>query len=612
MPINTLSALAESLDQLPRHRNSAIESIATGERNLFENVLNERKEKVRIMQIKEDQIADYGEEWAIQFVRLSSLENRSDTNKTGEKLRRFVWNSLPNSRLKRFQEAFSKPGDFIVPAFNIVKFVDEERVIFDKKVNRESVKGCLTDLEEIPEKLLIDLKILDENPTLDDYERLKRKYDAIPQLKLLFESTASLSIDGKNLRMLSVQLPPSYVAKRYPKALDPDPKVIGTILYSRENELPEADGFDPKKVGRAPRKLVVSHFESVYGAMRKTDKQMRMYLAREAKLLAGLDGDYETLNKSFDLEWKQDAAQEVINNLLSEASALREKYGPLLGSPRQKHKIRAVDQIEKIDALLQANRPGAGMAAMVGVRNAAAARVRDIGKKGGFNAEDALALNHHIKRNQIMFKGTRQRIEKNAFKIGLPLDVYVVPRQSDKRVESSVSNLMRDFRLPDHATNMPLRPFSTFVNAMNQQSGFLAHALRRGSKSDAIAHVIELHVLGKLQAAHTCIEKLKEIISSPRASMATVREYAQRINTIFRAREVFPDQAVLHLEAMYIHVDASISQLHQIVEEAGRDIESDPQTYEAFREHLDTFLDTFKLEELTIELTKKAEIVQDA
>ncbi len=218
----------------------------------------------------------YGaEEWHRHFRLLRDVHTHPNLPQTGEALRTYLWNAIPYSRFKRFQELFSRPEHFMIPKFRVG---GEGRIFFPLLLNRNidfnrmELLPCQVDGDRIPDALAESLGFCDfTDDRGDPLARLKKKRDAIPRLKKLWE--AAEPIEERNQRILIIRGTENSVPQqRYPNVPGPSPAVIGTILYTKTAR--KNHGSFP------PRLLAVQHFASAYGAYRKTLHEANGYAHR--------------------------------------------------------------------------------------------------------------------------------------------------------------------------------------------------------------------------------------------------------------------------------------------------------------------------------------------
>lgn len=581
------------------------ETVHTGTPDAQKELPPNWEARIQRMKSKEDQIADYGvERWSNDFVRLSSIETLPGINLEGEALRNEIWRKLPNSKFRRFQEAFCKLEDFIIrPPMVVAGEIFYPRTLYPQL---RSVKGCLPDVDNVPDALLANLGLFngDEIDVEDDLSLIEAKYAALPSLKKAYEATVQIA--PKNLRMLVLQRPWESINKQYPDVSDIDEEVVGSILYSREYPRGKYDPVQERKTGKIPQRQVFSFFPDVYRAFSKTKRQSRNYERRETPLLATLFNDLKILNQRFQDEWVAGVGDDVKDTLIAEGMALIERVEVQLRNCTQRYKVRIYEMLVSMKPTLEARRSSPAMAKMIGAVNAIEDRREDIDPKGGYNSRDAAALHTVITQNQDLLRRVRGNVKEGAARVGMNLELYS-EHATEAVINATINRIKRDLCLPRHASDLLVRPFSTYVEILNALSVIVEEKLRAKDKQGAKHAVINMHVIGKFQAAHTCIEHLKAAISDPQiVSMTRVITLTQRITEVFEGREVFPDETPIHLAEVYEPVDHALHALGQLVQEAGPNIETDTEMLQKFCQQMQQQLDAFDMERITRDFAHKA------
>jgi|GEM_PF-6720467 len=577
-----------------------VDRLRPAQRERMQRILGE-KGLIDSIRSTDDQIQRYGrEQWERDYIRLADINERDDTIMDAERLKRLVWSKLPNSKFKRFQEAFCDQEDFVVPPFR----VQNKQIIFDGNPDLDSVKGCLASAEMLPDKLMTDLKLADfAGDKRKPLNRLKKKHGKIDALKKLWESAVPLteySSRQKNLRVLIVRAPDARVDHEYPDIENPDPSVHGSILYSREDALPN-DIEDIRKYGPLPRKITVSYFGNVYKAYRKTHEQEEEYAEGETAQLSPLQNAIQDLNEQF-RHWTSKADIQLVEQLESRAQKVVAMCQRYLAKSRNQYKARVRDLMNEVVEKVEQKRSGPAMSKMTGSTNAISSRMREVSHKGGYNQRDRTELQHLYRRNEGMFKTARDSIKDKAEKLKLPLGAYKKKDRPDRRDETTVTSLLSNFRLPQYAADISVRPFTFYADAFNQQAAEIEDALRDGNKEGVVKNVILLHVIGKLQAMHVCIERLKTMIMFPeRISIPAIKEYMKQINGIFQAREIFPQEVLEPYDDIYIEMQERIAALNQRIEAFDNPTLSELVDFSV---EFEADLDSFDIEETTRTLLK--------
>jgi hypothetical protein len=591
----TLEQAPERLETLRRTLESTGQTteIQLAQRSAMQALLDQRTKRIGEMQTKSDQIHAFGEDrWHNELTRLSDIDD--------PELQTFLWRKTPKL-WRSFQEAFSNPPDIIVPKMELGK----GSPYYAHFVDRLSVRMCLADPDRVPDKLLLMLGLMEEShDDEDEFERLERKYAALSSLKMMWESTGML--DSKYVRVMTVQKANDKAWKHYPAAQDVSDEAVGTVLITREHE----ENSNGKRNGKdrpfLPRRLVVNPYESVYAARRSTGHITRQYEDDETTTLVRLESDIRTLNRRFNDDWRTDTPSADKDVLVREALEVIARSEELLAQCRQHHKRRVYEMLMGLKASLDRKHVGGAMSKMVAAVNAVDARTEDMGVKSKHNTGARDVLNNVIKKNEHGLRTHRLSVSSNVRVIGTDIDAYT-EELTGKARDRHIRMVMRPLRVPEILSNTPpVRPHHTYIYALRQQEEELEAALHAGDKERAKLAGVRMHVFGKLQAANICLEKLKEILSDPKqASMTKIRTYVATLDQILQERGVFPDMEPLHFAAIYEPIERDIATLHEMVEEAGENIEEDTEAFEKYCKELLQFVDTMDIETVTRELMEK-------
>ena len=531
------------------------------------------------------------ERWQRDFVLLRDLHENAHVNVEGEVLRHFVWSKVPNSRFKRFQELFVRPEHLAVPRFEITKDGDVEFGAVD--FNAISLLGCLVSADRIPDDLAESLKLCDfteENG--DPFARLQKKADIIPELKKIWESTRQLQ-KGHH-RLLAVEEPLPDVDSLYPGIRGPDPSVLGTVLYVREHENGHTMQTRAKKAAPPPRNLVVQHYESVYGAYRKTKREEITY-DREITALTEMAGDIAHLNRRIDTQW-MDAS--LRDELRSTAGTIGLRCIDLLKKCENKYKIQARDLIEKFVDLKDASdreNVTVALSRMVAAINRFSKRFEDMDPKGGYNQRDRMVLKRQITAHEKGLGDYRTALEAASTHIlnGLAL-LNPAVKLSDAQRSSNVLGVERRLDLsPDRLSPVQLRPFRTYRDALGHEYAGLHAALEDRDRNGAIDQAIKMHVIGKYQEVRVCFERMKECTLDPEnIAVSNIRTFVTTLRNIFAERQIFPDHTVPSYAAPF---DAMCRNLKAIedrlawYEGSDLDVSHRTEIYKKLKSYLDTF-----------------------
>jgi len=540
----------------------------------------------------EGQQEEYGaDDWHRTFIRLGdeTMASVHGLPYEGEQLRNFVWNALPNSRFKRFQELFCKPANFVIPHFTVDA---KKNVIFENvhALNEMSLKGCLVSADLIPDKFAEDLKLCDfAGNERDPVGRLKKKHAAIQKLKLIFESAEQLQ-PGHH-RIQRIAHPGKDADARY-SVEGPDPSIVGTILYTREQENGRNGTSKKRKEPKKPRKLIVQHFDSAYAAHRKTDHEQLVHM-RETDTLADLKEELGAFNEKLNREWKADTDEALKAAMHSEAILLIGNANAILAPSVNRQKLEASEFLQGAMPLADARQISATMSKITASVTRLETRLKIMRPIGGFNTQDQLVLHERLRTDEKRLKTFRSHLARNAHVLRNGVLLFGESELSQAQLLSNVTGM--EHRLEADVSSLAkveLEPLQTYARRIQAEYALFHDALVKRDREAAIAQAIKMHVVGKLQAARTCIEHIKGFtVNAERISLSKVREFASTMQGICGAREIFPDRTVESFEEPYAELSESIDtiagKLAAYDEEEG-DLEAKTALYEELTEYVDT------------------------
>ncbi|PIR49468.1 hypothetical protein COU79_04715 [Candidatus Peregrinibacteria bacterium CG10_big_fil_rev_8_21_14_0_10_54_7] len=547
----------------------------------------------------------YGvEQWHNQFVRLRDTETHPDSTLEGDELRQRIWDAVPNSRFRRFQEAFCHPHQFIAPPF---KIHEGNRVEFtgNPDFNVLSLAPCLVSTDRIPEKLAEDLGLveLEESDRSHPYERLKKKAElqAIARLKKIWESAVPLQ--RRHHRILAIQQSTTTVNARYPSVAGPGEELAGTILYTREEE----NGREQARAAtEPPRQLSVQHFRSVYSAHRKTFHEAKAY-NREIDQLGKLQEELQLLNTQIDREWKKETPEEDKDRMLAEARTLVARGHKLLADCENKYKVRADDLLAGLTELgpeKHKQRISASLSKMVAVINRLQSRFEEMYPKGGYNEQDQMVLGTHITRNERCMRQFRGHVQQNAPVLDNGLALFGGKPLTEPQVETQTTGVLRRMHIhPDDLNGVQLRPFTVYAHRLREKRSALGSALRARNQHGAKDAVVQMHVIGKFQEVRTCFEQIKQyVIDGEHIPIARIRDFVHHMNGLFSTFQVFPDHIVAGYEGPFTHMRDELERIEQgLAYYADRDV--DVGTRAEIYKSLKQYIEQFDIEEMATALS---------
>lgn len=545
----------------------------------------------------------YGiERWHGEFVRLRDIEVPAGCRLERARLLELVWKSVPNSRFKRFQEAFSHPHQLIVPRFEVGPGTNI-RFPGTTDWNSLSLQPCLVSPDRISDEFARDLGLVsyDEEDERQPVRRLQKKAQpgVIARLKKIWESAEPLQ-KGHH-RLLSVQKPNSALEERYPGIPGPAEGSLGTILYTRERENGHANGNG--RNGHLPKQLTVQHFPGVYAAHRKTFHEQRVYQS-ETEQLAEMLADLQTLNQRLNREWTRTAAPETKTSLRAETQAMAARCRDLLRACENRFKVQAHDLLARIGDLTDSSQRvnvTAAMTQMVAAVSRLQRRFQEMYPKGGYNEQDQMVLETGIQFHEQRMRGFRNAVQQNAPVLDEPNLAVFNGNGGDIDIQTRIL-LTRMHAHPDELSEVRLRPFTTYAGRLRQGYGRLEDALHSRDRSAAKTAAVQMHVIGKFQGAHTCCEHIRRfIIDGEGIPLSRVRDFVHKMNGLFSTYQLFPEHIVPGYEQGFLALKEKLDGIERgLAHYAKQDVDVGQRT-EVYR-RLKEYLDAFDIEQMAAAL----------
>ncbi len=531
----------------------------------------------------QEQRESYGvEKFNNDFTMLRTCQSDRNCPHEGEAFRNFVWSCVPHCPFKRFQELFCHEHQFAVPHFTIQP---NKRLWFTPGTNfhQMSLAACQVSPDRISDDFAQNTGLCTFEDSDTPLNRMEKKKKAIPRLKLMFESAVPLQKGHQ--RILQVETPHPLTEKRY-GATVPE-QAVGTILYTRENGAHRNGNVaDGKHAPPAPRRLIVSHFTSAYAALRKTAHEREGYNVEQLELLR-LKDEIAALNRRCDREWKGNATAEQKQTITADALALLDRGHQLLEHCVNHCKISADVRIARCGELLTKKNVGGAMATMVGTLNDLGHRLEPIAPMQGHNDQDRITLNRHITEQELLIKDVRRNIADAAH--GYNGDANITN-----------ATMLGIYALD--LSRISLQPLRTYADRISEKLVMLDRALLKHDQEKAKQSLVQMHVIGKLQAARTCFEHIKLWIAEGRCvPVDQVQQFVGKLNTIFAKREVYPEMTIDGYEEPFQDMQNKLEGIQQnLVQYAAK-----PMTGEEHKEMeqwLRDYLDTFDIEEIVKKL----------
>lgn len=569
-------------------------------RGSIQKLLMEKQVIEELLSLGGKQQEDYGKNdaWHQEFVRLGDITEINDFTLEGEKLQAEIWKQFPNSTFKRFQELFCKPADYAVTHFTAER---GRRIVFEKhgELDAMTLRGCLVSPDLIPDKLAEDLMLCDFSDNVrDPVGRLQKKAAEIERLKFIFES--ALPFQRTHRRMLRIEHPIGDVDERY-SVLGPDPSTVGTILYTREQDTRKKVRKGEKTVMEPSRQMIVQHFDSAYGAHRKTSHEERVYF-RELDMLSDFEEELVAFRNMLDTEWRiaDDARKEEFR---SQAVLILGRIRTAFAHATGIQKSDARDLLEKASVLTdKAGRTNvsAAMSQMTAAVSRMHRRKKEMLPKNGYNTQDQMLLHERIRANENCLKAFRRQLRDGAPLLedaSLPLFNPAVVLD-EKQIREQAWGIMKQTGNRFSLQHVELAPLRMYASLLQHEYDAYEQTLMERNREGAIAQAIKMHVIGKLQAARTCIEHIKGFTEHAETiSMEKVREFGGLIQGIFDAREIFPDRTVTSYEKPYAEMAAKIAGISRLLEAYDAE-QTDLDAKTDLYENLKAYVDTIDIEDI--------------
>lgn len=607
MPLHTIT-----FDELRDRNNGELDratarlhgapSIVQVQQERMQRLLSHRSDIEELASAQRQREAYGVERWHADFVLLRDLHTHAELPKyEGEALRNYLWSQIPNSRFKRFQELFARPEQRAVPRFTVNARGDVDFGTVD--FNAISLNGCLISGDRIPEKLAEDLKLCDfTDDVRNPYVRLEKKTAQIPHLKLLWESTVPLQ-EGQH-RLLRIEQPDAELLARYPNVEPHDPRLHGTILYTREQE--NGTNGQHTKGPKPPRNLIAQHFDSAYAALRKTTHEERLYM-EELTELTTLREELRSMNAVLNRDWKRDADPVRKQELQEQAQSLLARAAGQLQACIGRYKLEAHDLLER-SASLQ-DRSGklnitVAMTKTVAAIDRLAKRFREMNPKGGCNHQDRMVLHREIASQEAALKGFRFTFAANAAKHlqnGFVLFNADQPLQGAS-LEANVRGVEHRLGDPSGLERISLQPLRTYADRIGTEWQKLHDALVSRDRNAAMDEAVKIHLIGKFQAVRTCIEHLKGFTNETESiPVSRALEFVHTLNTLFGELQLLPNRTVPSYVQPFLAMRSRLAELERgLLQYAQTEMATDERN--AMYKRLKQYLDGFAIEEIVASL----------
>jgi hypothetical protein len=522
--------------------NGSVAPMRAAQRTRIETLLDQRTE-IENLSSTQQQREEYGvEQWHRDFVRLRDVHSDPVFKKfEGQELRDYIWNWVPNCPFKRFQQLFSRSTDLIVPPFQISK---NGRVEFAVPPIAIGVRGCLVSPDHIPEKLAEeDLGLCDfSDDHGDPLERLKKKREIIPRLKLLFD--AAVPLENRHYRLLAIEEPlPGLQATYGDEVVGPPLHTLGSIIYTHEEV--NGNGETPRRRGAPPHPtwLTAQYFDSAYSAQRKTLHEANVY-GDELQVLTQAKSDLRDMNGRLDREWKLNKDQ-----LRTEARALIQRCLDIIGRPMNRSKVEARDLLERsadLKDVREKENISATMSRMIGVIDRLEGRLTEMRSKGAYNFHDDRTLEQKIREHERTIEAFRRAVAGSEQTIHDDSRLFGLEALTNEEIETEVATMKSRLAIwPGNLERLTLEPFRTFADKLHILYDTLDASLYARDRKRTIDALVRLHVTGKFQEVRTCFAEIERLIINPdRTSIESLKKIVDKLLGIFATRDLFPTHIV--------------------------------------------------------------------
>lgn len=555
----------------------------------------------------------FGVEWNERFTPVSTFSRQAFFGYEGKALVEHLWRQLPNSRFKRFQEAFCDPADYAIPKPNL----QAPCVAYPSRdvLNTCSLAGCLVSPTRVPFKLLVDLGIVTEpDRKLTDLEALAIKSDprVIQTLKAVWASTDPLA--RSNNRFAIVRPLRDDTSRYYPQARDLSNGVVGSLIYTRENvAIDRSSARNARGSWTAPQ-IIPAFFSNIYAARRKTEHQNSSYQL-ETTTMGNLAVEWNELTTRAREEWRRNAPQEIKQEIRDNLVRLVARTREELSSVNHHLKQRAAERFEALEERLKHG--SNNITTHITAANAAATdlekRLVRVPYKSGHNTVDCEQLSRMMQdgehaleliRNSLFAAGSHLRDEMTR------RDGFFSQRGLSQEQQTTQANIIISrMKIPVAAlNNVPaVRPLRAFEIAHRTACTHLRNAILTQNAQAASEAMVKLVIFSKIQRANAIFEMLRSLTGRSEAvPLKELRRHATALRALLEARSAFPYTTVPEFQAVYRKLQRTVSTITyglERYEQQGLDLDERTQMYSRLR----AYLDKTDLEAYTYELLAKDE-----
>jgi|GEM_PF-4118889 len=489
------------------------------------------------------QIKDYGlERWQNECVRLRDIRVPEDSNLSVEQLRDNIWKAILNGKFKRFQEAFSDPHNFVVPAG--FKVSSSGEVTFPKGVDlrNHSVKGCLVSIDRISDELIDSLKLIKftDRQRRSPLERLRAKADinVINKVKLIWDSAEPVA--KRDLRALVIQRPEPELLKQYPDIKRFPTGLHGTILYTREDQSGRVVEENPPLGPARVRPLMVQHFPTIFAAYRRTLHVSEGY-KDEQQTLTDINTKLDLLRRRIGSRWVQSATREQKRELLNEVTTVFGEAIETLALVKDRNKTEARELIETVreglDSLGRPNPLVIQGRRSVAVKNLKLRFDRTLGR-ASYNERDRGILKGLLQAEALVLQETRKSLSQNAELIHARAPAFNrrLPEQVRVRAGRELLDKLAPYR--DSLKEVRIRPFSTYAGLLRVGFNELEQAVTVGNFKQSEQVTAKLLLVTQLCAMNVIVERMKErlVVGSEQLSIDPFLNDLRALRQVFESK----------------------------------------------------------------------------
>jgi hypothetical protein len=541
--------------------------------------------------------SQFGVSWNERFTPVAVFAKQSFFGLEGKALMEHLWRKLPNSRFKRFQEAFCDPADYAIPKPNLqapcVEYPSREAL------NTCSLSGCLVNPTRVPFKFLIDLGIVSE-PTckLSDLEVLAIKSDpvVIQTLKAIWASSTSLA--PHNNRFTIVHSPREDTSRYYPDAKALSGVLVGSLIYTRENVAIDRSTVRQQRGPWTAPQLIPAIFSSVYAARRKTEHQNSTYQL-ETITIGALAVEWNELTARARAEWRRATPAEVKTEIRDALVRLVSRSRAELSNVDHHLKQQAAEKFEALETQLSSgsNNITSFITAVNAAVNRLEKRLNQVSRKSGHNTVDCEDLTQIIMRgehafaligNSLFSAGSRLRDEMTR-REGL----FGQPGLSDEQKRDKATIILSRMKIPFAALNQvpPVRPLRAFEVAHRMAAVQLKNSIIAHNAQGASEALAKLVIFSKLQRANSIFELLRSLTRRSEAvPLKDLQRHARALRGVLEARSAFPYSNVPKYKEVYRNLHRTVSTIAKGLERyehRGLDLDERTQMYSRLRAYLD-------------------------